>query len=340
MTIEDDFAQRQRTERLSAFLRLGLQDELFRLHYQDIHSLVQGRTAAREALLRWGGCDQAIPCDVQTLFEVAEATGRIVELGRKIIDWACRDAVGWPDHCPVSVNLSPHQLLAGDFAAQTFDTLARTGLPAERLQFEITETATLIPTREVVEQLRLLRNAGIQLSLDDFGTGYSSLKNLQRFPVDAIKLDRCFAAHAPYDHKSRETMAAAAALAESLGIAIVVEGVETREQLDLARAAGCTHVQGFLFSRPRCQDGVLDDIAREQARKEAIRSAEIVDPDALRQNWRISAEAKVVVGGFRRDAPPRAPAANDRPHRSGAKKRGGGRRPPPPDGSAPSPPAG
>ncbi|WP_353844153.1 EAL domain-containing protein [Sphingomonas sp.] len=340
MNMSDEFSLLQRNERLSAFLRLGLQEEMFRLNYQDIHSLINDRTAAREALLRWGGSDQAIPCDVETLFDVAETTGRIVELGGKIIDWACRDAAKWADRCAVAVNVSPHQLLAGDFAAQTFDALARHNLPAERLHLEITENAMLVPTREVVEQLRLLRHAGVSLSLDDFGSGYSSLRNLQRFSFDAIKLDRCFASHAPYDYKSREILSAVAALGERLGIHIIAEGVETHEQLDLVRAAGFSHAQGFLFSHPRGQEEVLDNIARDRARREVIRKAEIIDTESFRRNWRISAEAKVIVGGFRRDAPPKAPAAADKPRRSGGSRRSGGRRPPPLDESAPSPPAG
>jgi len=340
MDMSDDFARRQRTERLSAFLRVGLREETFSLHYQDIHSLAANNTAAREALLRWGGSHRAIPCTVQELFDVAESTGRIIELGGRILDWACRDAVEWPDRCTVSVNLSPRQLIAGDFAARTFDALSRTGLPPERLSLEITETITLVATREVIEQLRQLHNAGVTVTLDDFGAGYSSLKRLQQFPFDAIKLDQCFAAHAPYDYKSREIIAAVAALGENLGIEVIAEGIETREQLDLIRVAGCRLAQGFLFSRPRSQEALLDELVRSRARCGVMRTAEIVDPDALRRNWRISAEAKVVVGGFRRDAPPRALGAGDRPPGSDAARRGGDRRPPPPGGSAPSPPAG
>jgi len=340
MNMSDEFARRQRTERLSAFVRVGLREETFSLHYQDIQSLANNAPAAREALLRWGGSHRAIPCTVQELFEVAEATGRIIELGGRILDWACRDAAEWPDRCPVSVNVSPRQLIAGDFAARTFDALSRTGLAAERFNLEITETIMLAATREVIEQLRSLHNAGVTVTLDDFGTGYSSLRSLQQFPFEAIKLDKCFAAHAPYDYKSREIIAAVAALGENLGIRVIAEGIETCEQLDLIRVAGCKRAQGFLFSRPRSQEALLGELMQAPARRKAIGSAEIIAPDAVRQNWRISGEAKVVVGGFRRDAPRTARGAGDKLPGSNAAKRGGDRRPPPPDGSDPSPPAG
>ncbi len=247
--------------RLAEHVDWALRTQAFELHYQDIRSLSTGRTSSREALLRWRDPDHGVTCNIQTLIEVAEASGQIAELGAWVLETACREAAAWPDRCCVTVNVSPRQLLAGDFAVTTLDILAATGLPPEQLGIEITETAALSATPDVVSQLTILTKLGITLALDDFGVGYSSLKNLQLLPFNKIKIDRCFLWDALHNDRSREIISAVVALGRKLKMTVAVEGVETHDQLELLRAADCDLVQGYLFSRPRSQAEVLRDCA-------------------------------------------------------------------------------
>jgi EAL domain-containing protein (putative c-di-GMP-specific phosphodiesterase class I) len=247
--------------RISKFLSLGMPEAMFQLHYQDIYSTENIRPTAREALLRWSGSCPSASHNIGLLIQAAESTGRIVELGKKIMIGACRDAAEWPDRKPVAVNVSPLQFQAGDFASQTLRILAQSGLPAERLHIEITENEDLVPTDSVNEQMERLHSAGVAFSLDDFGTSYSSLKKLQRFSFDAIKIDRTFVAHSSSDYKSRQILAAVADLGLKLGMRVIAEGVETREQFQMIHALRCSEAQGFLFSHPRGQDEVLIDMA-------------------------------------------------------------------------------
>lgn len=250
---------------LSCFAETALHKDAFELHYQDIVSIANSQTVAREALLRWRDRDQPPPCTIAALLEAAENGGQIIELGSRILESACRDAAGWPDLSPVAVNVSPLQLLAGDFADRTFAILSETGLPPGRLVIEITETAALAATGDVIDQIARLRAAGIELALDDFGSGYSSLRNLQFLPFDKIKLDSCFIREALDDERSRKIIAAVVGLGRELGLDVVAEGIETYEQLDLVKSAGCDLIQGYLFSRPRPNPEVLTEALRKRA---------------------------------------------------------------------------
>jgi EAL domain-containing protein (putative c-di-GMP-specific phosphodiesterase class I) len=179
---------------------------------------------------------------------VAEETGLIVPLGAWALVEACREAQRWPDAIRVAVNVSAVQLRDG-LEEGVITALAGAGLDARRLTLEVTESVLMRDADDALARLHRLRDLGVGVALDDFGTGFSSLSYLRRFPFDKIKLDRAFVR----DIAQPETAAivrAVADLGERLGKRVVVEGVETEEQLECVRREGCTEVQGFLFSRP------------------------------------------------------------------------------------------
>jgi EAL domain-containing protein (putative c-di-GMP-specific phosphodiesterase class I) len=163
---------------------------------------------------------------------------------------ACSDALRWPSGINVAVNISPVQFRNADIVQSVASALARSRLPAERLELEITESVLLDKTKKNLDVLRHLRGMGVKISLDDFGTGYSSLSYLREFEFDKIKIDRSFVQHMAQERQSGAIVSAIAGLGDSFGIATTAEGVETVEQLETLRREGCTEVQGFLISRP------------------------------------------------------------------------------------------
>jgi EAL domain-containing protein (putative c-di-GMP-specific phosphodiesterase class I) len=180
---------------------------------------------------------------------IAEDSGLINELGQWVLNAACAEAVHWPDHVRVAVNVSPVQFRSQTLALNVAAALAASGLAASRLELEITE-AVLIRDDAALDALHQLRKLGVRIALDDFGTGYSSLSYLQRFPFDKIKIDRSFVAEITTRSDSAAIVCAVAGLAKSLDVTVTAEGVETAEQFDLLRAAGCHQAQGYLFGRP------------------------------------------------------------------------------------------
>ena len=163
---------------------------------------------------------------------------------------ACTDAMGWPDELDVAVNVSPVQLLDPRLPQIVTQALLDSGLPARRLELEITETALLGDDEAALRTLTQLHDLGVRISLDDFGTGYSSLSYLHRFPISRIKIDRSFICKLPEDPGSASIVRAIAQLGESLDMKVTAEGIETAEQLSFITKHGCDHVQGFLISRP------------------------------------------------------------------------------------------
>ena len=181
---------------------------------------------------------------------VAEEIGFIIQIGEWAIREACRAARNWPDDITIAVNLSPVQFRNPGFLAIVVSALAESGLPAERLELEITEGMLLQDSEATLNTLYQLRALGVRIAMDDFGTGYSSLSYLQSFPFDKIKIDRSFVKDIADGVGSLNIVRAVAAMANGLGMTTTAEGVETKEQLDTVRAEGCTEMQGFLFSRP------------------------------------------------------------------------------------------
>ena len=230
-------------------LRNALARDEFELHYHPIVDIRTNEIANMEALIRWRHPErgQIAPAD---FIPLAEESGLINPIGEWVLRQACADAAGWPPQFKVAANLSPVQFRRGNLVEGISRILGETGCSPKRLMLEITETVLMQGTTENFETLHQLRKLGISIVLDDFGTGYSSLSYLRLFPFDQIKIDRSFVSELSSNADCAAIVSAVASLGRSLHVDTVAEGVETEEQLVLARAAGCTHAQGFLFGRP------------------------------------------------------------------------------------------
>ncbi|MBX6328067.1 MAG: EAL domain-containing protein [Pseudolabrys sp.] len=231
-------------------LRNALAGRKFELYYQPLVDLRTNAITAFEALLRWNHPTRGVvsPAD---FIPIAEETGLIVPLGEWVLRTACAEAVNWPEHIKVAVNLSPAQLNNRNLLSTVTGILAETGMPARKLQLEITETVLLQNTFATLATLHELRKLGVQIALDDFGTGYSSLSYLRSFPFDKIKIDRSFIQDLSNGSEPAAIVNAVANLAKCLNMASTAEGVETEQQRDMLQAIGCTEMQGYLFSRAR-----------------------------------------------------------------------------------------
>ncbi|HET9645369.1 MAG TPA: EAL domain-containing protein, partial [Burkholderiaceae bacterium] len=181
---------------------------------------------------------------------IAEESGLIEELGQWVLGRACREAAGWPPSLNVSVNLSARQFVRGDLVETVVACLDAAGLPARRLELEITESLLMSNTEQVIQVLHRLGALGVRIAMDDFGTGYSSLAYLWRFPFDKVKIDRAFTQHLDKDPKVKLIVRSIVMLAHSLGIRVNAEGVETDAQLLCLQEHGCDELQGFLLGRP------------------------------------------------------------------------------------------
>jgi len=212
-----------------------------------------------EALLRWRH-PQLGPIPPIRFVRLAEETRQIGDLGRWVLRRACADAAGWPAHVGVAVNVSALQLAGGEFDRVVLDALAESGLPAERLELEITESALLQDRGDDLAGLRTLAGHGVSIALDDFGTGFASMSYLKRFPFDRLKIDRSFVSDAARDAGSAAIVAATIQLACAYNIEVTAEGVETYEQYQALRAAGVKLMQGYLFGRPQTLSGELPTI--------------------------------------------------------------------------------
>jgi EAL domain-containing protein (putative c-di-GMP-specific phosphodiesterase class I) len=188
---------------------------------------------------------------------VAEETGLINGLGGLMLRRACADAAQWPDDVRVAVNLSPLQFRTGNLLSIVMDALKQSGLPAKRLELEITETLLLEKSSQVLATLHALRALGVHISMDDFGTGYSSLSYLRSFPFDKIKIDQSFVRGLAANNDAQAIVRAIVNLGKGLGVIITAEGIETEAELSFLRAEGCHQGQGFLFSKARPNDEVM-----------------------------------------------------------------------------------
>jgi diguanylate cyclase (GGDEF)-like protein len=237
-------------------LRNALARDEFELHYHPIVDIRTNVIANMEALIRWRHPIRGAisPGD---FIPLAEESGLINPVGEWVLRRACSDAALWPPQCKVAANLSPVQFRRGNLVDTISRILSESGLPPDRLMLEITESVLMQGSSENLEILHQLRKLGVAIVLDDFGTGYSSLSYLRLFPFDQIKIDRSFVGELSSNADCAAIVSAVAGLGRSLQIDTVAEGVETEDQLVLARASGCTHAQGFLFGRP-CPVSELD----------------------------------------------------------------------------------
>ncbi|EKS37131.1 MAG: diguanylate cyclase (GGDEF)-like protein [Afipia broomeae] len=230
-------------------LRHALAHEEFELYYQPLVNLKSGRISTCEALLRWNHPTRGAVSPAE-IIPVVEDMGLVVDLGRWILRKACMECMKWPDPVSVAVNFSPQQFHQRDVMTEVRYALEVSGLPAHRLEIEITESSLLRNTQWTLDVLTQLREAGVRISLDDFGTGYSSLSYLHNFPLQKVKIDRSFLEDIG-SQRPLTLLRGVARLSADLGMSVVVEGIETNEQLELISAEGTvTEAQGFLFSRP------------------------------------------------------------------------------------------
>ncbi|MBX9700219.1 MAG: EAL domain-containing protein [Acetobacteraceae bacterium] len=259
-------------KRLESDLREAVAAGQFRLHYQP---LVEFRSEpgdpaviGAEALIRWhhperGNVrpDQFIP--------LAEATGLIVPIGEWALREACRQASGWPARIGVAVNVSPVQFRNAGFVDAVAAALRDSGLPAARLELEITEGVLLTDTEDTLLILERLRAIGVRIAMDDFGTGYSSLGYLRRFRFDKIKIDGSFVRHLGSGNEAEAIVRAVVGMGQAMGIRVNAEGVETDTQADLLRIEGCGEMQGYLFGRPMPSEE-FEAVLAERAQPSAL----------------------------------------------------------------------
>jgi diguanylate cyclase (GGDEF)-like protein len=258
-------ARAQARRILELDLRAALHRQEFEVYYQPIRDVASDQVVAFEALVRWNHSLRGMISPVNFI-PLAEETGLIVQLGDWVLRQACTDASGWPQDVDVAVNLSPVQFKNPNLVSQVKAALQASGLPAHRLELEITESVLLQNSAATLAVLHELRGFGVRISLDDFGTGYSSLSYLRSFPFDKIKIDRSFVSELATRDDSMAIVRAVTGLGKSLGIVTTAEGVETEAQFELLRREGCTQAQGYLFSQPRPVAEVNAMLSRPRAR--------------------------------------------------------------------------
>ena len=229
-------------------LRQAIAFEEFHLCYQPlIHAGSRG-VSGFEALIRWRHPERGL-IQPNEFIPVAEACGLIGAIGHWVLQTACLDALSWPKGTKVAVNLSPSQFKDRNLVSSVYAALAASGLPAHRLELEITESVFLHDSKATLAILREVKALGVQIAMDDFGTGYSSLRYLRSFPFDKVKIDRSFIKDLPTDKNSMAIVRAIIGLSGTFGMLVTAEGVETEEQAAQLTLEDCTHLQGFLFSK-------------------------------------------------------------------------------------------
>jgi EAL domain-containing protein (putative c-di-GMP-specific phosphodiesterase class I) len=223
------------------------------LHYQPQIDLRSKQIVAVEALLRWRHPELGFVSPAEFI-PVAEESRLIGQIGEWALETACNDARRWKhlgiSPLTVAVNLSGRQFNQPDIVARVGNIIARAQIDARTIELELTETTLIENAQGNIRRLRELRELGVQLAIDDFGSGYSSLNYLRRFPIQRLKIDRCFVQHIPYNRDDVTIITAIVKLARSLDMEVVAEGVERADQLRLLTGLGCDRVQGFLISRP------------------------------------------------------------------------------------------
>jgi diguanylate cyclase (GGDEF)-like protein/PAS domain S-box-containing protein len=271
-------ARAQSRRKIEIDLRAAIQADVLRPYYQPLINLASGRISGFEALVRWPHPERGMISPAEFI-PVAEDTGLINALGAQILRRACMDAAGWPDPVRVAVNLSPLQFRVGNLLSIVMDALKQSGLPAKRLELEITETLLLEKSEEVLATLHALRALGVHISMDDFGTGYSSLSYLRSFPFDKIKIDQSFVRDLGANRDAQAIVRSIISLGMGLGVTITAEGVETEAELSCLRAEGCHEAQGFLFSKARPNLEIVE-LLRAQSGTDGGAIGAALDPSA------------------------------------------------------------
>jgi predicted signal transduction protein with EAL and GGDEF domain len=242
-------ARLQARRRLEVDLREALAKDELKILYQPLYDLERERICGFEALLRWHHPKRGLVSPSEFI-PIAEEIGLIASLGEWVLYQACAEASKWPEHVKLAVNVSPAQFKNDRLVHMVTDALAISGIQAQRLELEITESVLLANSGTTFNILHSLRDLGVRISMDDFGTGYSSLSYLRSFPVDKIKIDQSFIRGLAATDGSDMIVRALIGLGRSMGMLTTAEGVETAEQLSQLRMEKCNEVQGYLFSPP------------------------------------------------------------------------------------------
>ena len=234
-------------------LHQALKENQFALHYQP-QVMDGGRLIGAEVLARWHHPIRGMVPPVEFI-PLAEETGLILPLGQWILETACRQLVLWASqprmaNLTIAVNVSAHQIKEVDFTHQVLDTLTRTGADPKLLKLELTESLMVGNVQDIIAKMTVLKAVGLRFSVDDFGTGYSSLSYLKQLPLSQLKIDQSFVRDVLTDPNDAVIAKTIVALADSLGLHVIAEGVETKEQQDFLAGIGCHSYQGYLFSRP------------------------------------------------------------------------------------------
>ncbi len=262
---------------LESDLRKAIEEQQFILYYQPEVSLKSGEVVGYEALVRWKHPHRGLVMPGEFL-PVAEETGLIVPLGRWILKEACRQMAEWHRKVPqmkslaISVNASSRELGDPDLVPAISRILEETGLEPARLRIEVTESSLMENEQQTYSTLRSLRELGVSLEIDDFGTGYSSLSRLHEYPFSTVKIDRSFIKDLDTESESLHLVETILRLADGLGLSVVAEGVETREQLARLHSLGCGYGQGYYFSRPKDAPSV------QKAIEQSIGETTVVGP--------------------------------------------------------------
>jgi diguanylate cyclase (GGDEF)-like protein len=244
-----DQAARERSA-LAMDMRAGLERGEFMLYFQRQNATRTGEVVGLEVLLRWLHPKRGMVSPAEFI-PIAERTGFIMELGDWVLRQACLEAVRWSNPLRIAVNVAPKQLANANFPQRVRDILRETGLPAERLELEITESGIIADQQNALSIIRQLKSIGVKIAMDDYGTGYSSLSTLQLFPFDKIKIDRGFIDSVVENRQSAAIVRSTLILAQSLDIPVLAEGVENAEHLRFLQDEGCEQVQGYFYGKPQ-----------------------------------------------------------------------------------------
>jgi diguanylate cyclase (GGDEF)-like protein len=253
-------------------LRRAIDRSEFVLHYQPIINVERGNISCLEALVRWQHPERGLVFPDEFI-GLAEESGLITALGEQVLIQACTQNKKWQDEglpiVPIAVNFSAKQFQAGRPVDLVRSVLDQTGLSAEFLDIELTESAVMADPAFATETLRRMRELGLRIAIDDFGTGHSSLAYLKRFPITKLKIDKAFVGAVMRDPKDAAITRAIISMAHNLQLKAVAEGVETKEQLEFLRHPGCDEVQGYLLARPQPPQQVLHLLRGETPLAEA-----------------------------------------------------------------------
>jgi EAL domain-containing protein (putative c-di-GMP-specific phosphodiesterase class I) len=255
--------EREARQRMETQLRRVVAMRELDLVYQPQMNLASGKITGFEALLRWNSpvCGQVSP---GAFIPLAESLGLIGKIGDWVLRAACREAMKWPPGLRVAVNVSAAQFGGDALPMSVMTALAESGLPANRLDLEVTESVLLDDNRKPLPTLHRLRDLGVQISMDDFGTGYSSLSYLLSFPFERLKIDQSFVRARGDRAVTCAVLEAIASMGSALGMTTTAEGVETAAQLDAVRAAGCTDMQGYYLSPPIAAERICEFLRGRQ----------------------------------------------------------------------------